>query len=86
MCEEEAAADKLQTDHKHPFPHCTVWQGGRRTSWEGRSDGKPGRKYGVEDSVAVICPCFTFPKPVYLVINESQFLPSQVHFTHDSKK
>lgn len=20
MCEEEAAAEKLQTDHKHPFP------------------------------------------------------------------
>lgn len=70
-CEEEAAAEKLWTDHNHPFPIHTALFGreevgvaGKKGRKKGRSDGKPGKKSGVEHSVVVICLHFSFPKPV----------------------
>lgn len=64
-CEEEAAAEKLQTDHKHSFPILTALSGREEVGVAGKERvSKPGKKSRVEDSVAVICLCFAFPKPV----------------------
>lgn len=65
MCEEEAAAEKLQTDHKHPFPI--------HTALFGREGGGPVGKEGVMVNlekrvgwriVLMQFVCFAFPKTV----------------------
>lgn len=47
MCEEEAAAEKLRTDHKHPFPIHTAMFGRE----EGGLVGKEGAMVSLEKRV-----------------------------------
>lgn len=74
MCEEEAAAEKLRTDHNHPFPIHTalfVREEVGVVGKEGRSDGKPGKKSGW--SIVLLRFVFVshFPNLFYLAINGS---------------